>query len=1153
MIIGIKKKIKMKKKYIYLLLLIIVNSSIFAQDTIVVQTLTFDSITARRGVWEFPTSESFRKILMVHTLKCDPLTQHDQYNCGEWDYLTYNKIYYHTGVYDSTLYFHPSFTFANDRSADSVLISDNPVYTYFNNQHFEVSYADTISSEYIEIGSPSEYTQDVIPTNYPSGRSQYLWKLEELEDQGFTEGNITGIKLNSLLVSEDIEHLMLRIAAVEIDELTPDTLINQLDTVFYNSYEFAANDWNNINFSEPFYWDGQSNILIDFSFTNKQAGNVIELFGENPGFNCGISSGSNNYALNLDGEMDFLKLPDDTYFNSDFTFEAWIYKKNNNNWSRVFDFGNGANHNNVIVVLSKEKSGKFSFHINNDNMNRSFEFADVIPTNEWVHLTLRLTSHIGWVYINGEYANVGLLQQPDDIVRSINYIGRSNWSNDDFADMLIDEFRLYKIALEPEEIKANYRQEIVNPQADTNLLVYFNFSEGEGTVVNDCSMYSHHANCYGLPAWYRITGSEIYLGFNQSNVRPWIQFERIESSGVNIVYENVLDSLVDSPTQIVLFENLDDPVSPTDTVLYWIAGNKYVYENWHIVDSVWVEPDEILYKEDLPYYGEPFELLDQYEIGRFITPYGINLSLGSKGFSWIFDVTDYAHLLQGDVDLLAGNQQELIDLKFIMIEGTPPRDVLKLDRIWGRYASYSYKNLDDDISLSAVTMPLLPEADEFKVKTRLTGHGHNSNSGNYPHCCEWKDNEHYLMVNGEQVADWHIFQYHDCGLNPVYPQGGTWPGAREGWCPGDMVANHEFEITEYVTGNEVTLDYDITPVPYNNQGMGNGNYVMAMHLLQYDESNFETDAEIYDVISPGSADYYSRKNPLCYDPEIIIRNNGTSSLTSLDFEYGVSGGITQYFTWNGIIEPHCKDTIILPVTFSSFWLGDTLHNFTVNISQPNGLTDEYSDNDTYVSHFNMTDMYDEPFIIQLKTNNQAYRYNLEFRDVNGNVLLSWDNLENNTIYTDTVDYGDGCFTIELVDEEDMGLQYWAYPAQGNGYLRFFDLDSVMIKYFNSDFGRSIFYTFNVGDAFYIQEPNLNGSINIHPNPFTEEVYIDFKDINSEISIYIYNIQGQQVYSSNNKINQISRIKINLGDVPSGLYVVNVVYNNIAIKKKIIKL
>jgi len=994
-----------------------------AQDTTVVQTLTFDSITTRRGIWEFPTGESFRKILMVHTLKCDPLTQHDQYNCGEWDYLTYNKIYEHTGVYDSTLYFHPNFTFVSGSTVDSIPVSDAPTYSFINNRHVNVSYADTISLLEVYIGEGLEMIDKVVQTNFPSGRSQYLWKAEELINAGLDEGYITGIRLHALVISETAEHFMVRIKMVDLEELSPDYVEEDLDTVFYNSA--SLNDYSFLDFYEPFYWDGISNILIDFSFTNKQAGSQTFFLGDTVDFNCCIT--------------DFVKLPTDTYFNSDFTFECWFYKRSNNNWSRIFDFGNGPGDENVLVALSKQTSGKLSIHVKKGPASASFD-SDTLPLNEWTHLAVGLWYNIGFLYINGDSIKIGPLKQPGDVERTINYIGRSNWSNDAYADMLLDEFRIYNRKLSYAEIKVHYRQELSYPQSDTSLVLYFPFNEGAGYEVNDYSSNQNHASCFGYPSWYRIRGPEVYTSFELTNARPRIYFKRIETSGLILDYENILDTISNAPVQLVLFEDPDDPTFPTDTIEKYQAGYSYVYENWHIIDSVWFVPDEILYKEDLPYYGEPFEVLEEYEIGRFITPYGINLDLGPQGFTWVFDVTDYAHLLQGDVDLSAGNQQELIDLKFEFIDGTPPRDVLKVDRIWDRYRSYSYKNLDDDISLPAITIPLLLEADEFKVKTRLTGHGHNSNTGEYPHCCEWKDNEHYLMVNGDTITDWHIFQYHDCGLNPVYPQGGTWPGAREGWCPGDLVTDHDFEITQYIIANEVTLDYDITPVPPDNLGMGNGNYVIAMHLIQYDESNFATDAEIYDIVTPSNKDYYSRKNPVCYDPEIIIRNNGTSPLTSLDFEYKVSGGIPQNYTWIGHIEPHCKDTIILPVTFSSFWLGDTLSRFSATISNPNGQMDEYADNNSYQTSFNLPDMYDQPFFFQLKTNNQAYRYHMQIRDVLGNVIIDLDNLENNTIYRDTIDFTDGCYTLELIDDEDMGLSYWAYPEQGSGYLRFFDMD-----------------------------------------------------------------------------------------------------------------
>ncbi|MEN9441625.1 MAG: hypothetical protein RLZ33_1702, partial [Bacteroidota bacterium] len=66
--------------------------NLVAQDTTWVQTFTFDSITTRRADFPFPqelNNKRFEKVLMYYKLKCSPLTTWDQYNCGEWDYLTY--------------------------------------------------------------------------------------------------------------------------------------------------------------------------------------------------------------------------------------------------------------------------------------------------------------------------------------------------------------------------------------------------------------------------------------------------------------------------------------------------------------------------------------------------------------------------------------------------------------------------------------------------------------------------------------------------------------------------------------------------------------------------------------------------------------------------------------------------------------------------------------------------------------------------------------------------------------------------------------------------------------------------------------------------------------------------------------------------------
>ena len=68
-------------------------------DTIVVQTLEFSDITKRKGWYVFPSdTNNYHKVYMYYTLKCDPATTQDNFNCGEWDYTTYTHLYQHENI-----------------------------------------------------------------------------------------------------------------------------------------------------------------------------------------------------------------------------------------------------------------------------------------------------------------------------------------------------------------------------------------------------------------------------------------------------------------------------------------------------------------------------------------------------------------------------------------------------------------------------------------------------------------------------------------------------------------------------------------------------------------------------------------------------------------------------------------------------------------------------------------------------------------------------------------------------------------------------------------------------------------------------------------------------------------------------------------------
>ena len=127
-----------------------------AQDTVWVQTLNFNDITKRRGIYKFPdSSQSFRKILMYYTLKCDPRTTQDKYNCGEWDYLTSSKVYVHTGVLDSNMKTFPLYKVG--RSApDTIYYTMDTTYSTYQHYSYEIKYDSVISEKEYLFGNGTE-------------------------------------------------------------------------------------------------------------------------------------------------------------------------------------------------------------------------------------------------------------------------------------------------------------------------------------------------------------------------------------------------------------------------------------------------------------------------------------------------------------------------------------------------------------------------------------------------------------------------------------------------------------------------------------------------------------------------------------------------------------------------------------------------------------------------------------------------------------------------------------------------------------------------------------------------------------------------------------------------------------------------------------
>lgn len=478
------------------------------------------------------------------------------------------------------------------------------------------------------------------------------------------------------------------------------------------------------------------------------------------------------------------------------------------------------------------------------------------------------------------------------------------------------------------------------------------------------------------------------------------------------------------------------------------AGDKYPCGEWDYIWSTFM---------DIPKGGTT----EQFCLGSFVTPYGKRLEMGGDaGWEWTYDLSEYAPILKGELNLQVGNNQELLDIKFHFIKGTPPRDVISVQNIYP-YADYKYEYLADDSVLTTTDIILNPNASAYRIKSIVSGHGH----AGPRNCCEWDSKTHTWYTEGYELFRWNVWT--DCGNNPIYPQGGTWPFDRAGWCPGTIVDEHEFELTPHVLpGDTLNLDYGIEN--YFDNGEKDGTFRMTHQLISYGAPNFKNDVELVDIISPSNTYKYSRINPICDNPQIIIRNSGTFKLQTVRIEYGLSKGEKLTYHWHGNLAFLESDTLTLPpINWRNLKKSPT---FRVTLHSPNGVTDENKINNSLTSTVILPLELPTKFILQLHTNdvNRAHENAFTISDTDGEVYYSDNDFEDDTNYGYEVTLNKGCYQFLLTDkmEDGISVHWWNRNSDPdnvgiNGSVKILSIDGDELYNFNPDFGQELQLNFVV--------------------------------------------------------------------------------------------
>ena len=606
---------------------------------------------------------------------------------------------------------------------------------------------------------------------------------------------------------------------------------------------------------------------------------------------------------------------------------------------------------------------------------------------------------------------------------------------------------------------------------------------------------------------------------------------QFDSAGVDTIYN---DSIV-----VISYNNPTDPWLATDTS-YVFAANYFYFQFDSLgnqSDSLWVSADNVIYLSNTNTYNV-YEIIEEYELGRAITPYGTymnptNSSYGTNGYTedwqhvFSYDITDFAHLLVDSVEIDAfysgwsSGFSATTDFEFI--EGIPARNVLAVNNVYKNAASsYSYSSSSDfeTNQMPAKKLPTLSNAEEFEFRFTPSGHGQ---AGEFTPGIHY-----YLNVNGTSVGSNEMWK-DDCGLNAVWPQGGTWIFDRANWCPGEAVPTFYHDITsQIIPGDSALFDVDFTSF---NPTSG-ASYSCALQFFQYEAANFSLNAEIVDIISPSTKDIHSRFNPVCGNPKIKIKNLGTTTLNTLDIEYEMEGGSTETFNWTGNLDYLKSEEVTLP----SFLFNGSDNIFNVRISNPNGGVDEQKENDFLSSSFELVPDYPNEFKVVIDANNFGNENSWIISDMDGTALYWKFGLTSNQYNIDTVNLPNGCYLFELTDNGKDGLDFWwSNATTGTGSAKFQQVfPPIILETFHPDFGSKIIHHFTVGGGVSTIEEEVTKPFNIYPNPTTGQIQIELTENNQPFNVQLYNILGEALWDKKIKVHS-SQTRLNISEQPNGIY------------------
>ena len=1078
-----------------------------AGDTTVVQTWTYASKSSGPGgirdtVIPFPNdpSKTYERVWMLYNMRCKnglvSTTSNRNLGCGEWDYSC-NTFVHDSARVDSSVATTPEFDFSG-YTGTLFPYQLQPAYTIQQSIQTSVQLNAILTEDTAQMGAGLQSSPTPIALLHPSGKSQYLFTQSELLAAGLTAGPVAGLSLQVAGNPGLAKWLRVRMKPTAITVLNPSNPdLSGFTEVYQKNTAFAIGP-NRLQFPTPFVWDGLSNIIVEFSFTNKVPGPTMTLQADSMAVLTGIAT-SDPFAFEFNGSnygeaLNYNGITGSTPR----TIEAWIKTT-----SATQD----------IVYYGANATGqKYRFWVNGAGQIRvEINGAYIVGTTavndgQWHHVAMvQSGSAINSIslYVDGVIESISSISNATINTAGSSPVQITKGVHNTYWKGNIAEVRMWSSALSGAQLQAwmHRRVDATHPAA-ASLELYYPMNEGSGSTLTDASGNGRHAVVVNDAWWNHQYGEAHFKGFAPSHRRPVVSFFQ-GTYNQAIVADTVADSTASHGRTIRQYQVFpkpgtvkNDSIGLVQQGYYYLSASDSTFgPNGALVSAPPTTPAGTFAQNNLNYRRRA---PGKFEIMSFVTPYGINLDLGMAGETWIFDVTDFLPILQGSKRMtmeFGGQWQEQMDIRFLFVEGTPARNVVDINQIWP-VTSQSYAKISTDAAFEPRNVAIPGGGSAYVVRSSITGHGQEG---------EFIPRQHSFNLNGGAPEfSWQVWK--GCGLNPVYPQGGTWIYDRAGWCPGMATDLQRWDITTMVTpGQTALMDYSMATAT------GTSNYIVSHQLVSYGPPNFTLDAAVEEIVSPTNRVEYRRMGAMCRGPVVRIRNTGATVLTGATITYWLNNTATkETYTWNGAL--NFMETADLELPVGSLWdgLNGTANNaFHVEISLPNGGQDAYPSNNGMSSAFTLPEVIPAHFYIRFKTNSAAFESSYKLLDEWGNVLFSRSGMTNNTFYNDTFQLGDGCYSLVVDDSGDDGISFWA-NNDGTGFCRIHNAQSgTLLKTLQPDFGSQARFEFTVNAPLSYEELHPVAEPTVYPNPSKGTFFLEADQPGAEHWVLeVLDVQGR---------------------------------------------